>query len=346
LLAEGLNPRLYVNGETPLHIAARGNSVAVVEALIEGGALEWLRSSAGKLALDVARENEGPARDAIVALLDRERIDDPSFRAAVEAIHTGNLERLIELIEAEPRLLHERIVQQDAYRRRERADYFRDPKLVWFVANNPTLVETMPQNIAEIARAMIVRGAEKDDLTYALGLVMSSLVARVQGVQGPLMRVLLEGGAVVGRSEILAAAAHGQFEPLRELLALGFPMTATIAAALGDDAALARVLPEATQEEIQDAFSMAVINGRLEAAKMTLDAGADIHAYMAVHSHGTALHSAAVIDDAPLIEMLLARGARPDVRDKLWDSTPLGWAIHEGRHNARAALENRLPERR
>jgi hypothetical protein len=40
-----------------------------------------------------------------------------------------------------------------------------------------------------------------------------------------------------------------------------------------------------------------------------------------------------------MIDLLLAHGARPDIRDKLWDATPLGWAIHENRPAARARLE-------
>jgi hypothetical protein len=35
----------------------------------------------------------------------------------------------------------------------------------------------------------------------------------------------------------------------------------------------------------------------------------------------------------------LRRGARKDARDLLWDNTPLGWAIHQDRPAARAALE-------
>jgi ankyrin repeat protein len=339
LLGKGVNPRLGDGRETALHAAARGNSVAVVEALIEGGALGWSRDRNGESPLDVARKNRGAAREAIVALLDRERIDDPSFRSAVEAIHAGDLARLIALIDAEPCLLRDRLVQQDAYRRAARNDYFGDPKLLWFVANNPALMQDMPRNIAEIAHAMIVRGVDQSDLDYTLGLVASSAAAREQGHQESLMRVLLAGGALPDRDVILVAAAHGELAPLRVLIDLGFPMTASIAATLGDDAALASVIAHASAAEIQDAFSMAVVNGRLEAARMTLAAGADVGAYMAVHEHGTALHSATVIDDAPMIEMLLAHGARADVRDKLWDSTPLEWAIHEGKERARAALE-------
>jgi hypothetical protein len=39
------------------------------------------------------------------------------------------------------------------------------------------------------------------------------------------------------------------------------------------------------------------------------------------------------------MELLVARGARTDIADKLWGSTPLGWASHQGKVRARAYLE-------
>lgn len=46
-LADGENPRLLHNGETPLHTAVRGGSIEIVEALIVGGALEWVPDASG-----------------------------------------------------------------------------------------------------------------------------------------------------------------------------------------------------------------------------------------------------------------------------------------------------------
>jgi hypothetical protein len=41
-----------------------------------------------------------------------------------------------------------------------------------------------------------------------------------------------------------------------------------------------------------------------------------------------------------MIAFLVARGARLDTRDTLWDGTPLDWASHAKNDVARAALEN------
>jgi len=84
---------------------------------------------------------------------------------------------------------------------------------------------------------------------------------------------------------------------------------------------------------------MAVINRQNEAARLALDAGADVNAFLPVHVHSTALHQAAIDENLELMELLVERGARTDIADKLWSSTPLGWATHQGKTRARAYLE-------
>jgi peptide-methionine (S)-S-oxide reductase len=340
-LADGANPRLLFEGETPLHTAARSGPLAIVEALIEGGALEWRTDASGRTPLHVARRARGAERAAIVALLDRAAIPDVSFREAVAAIHRGDLARLNELLDAEPRLLTERIVGPEAYRKRKRHDYFRDPKLFWYVANNPTNVERMPPNIVEIARAMIERGIAADDLEYTLGLVMTSSVAREQGHQRPLMHLLLAAGARATRETTLSTAAHRELDALRALIESGYPLDAPLAAALGDTASLRALLPASSSDDVTAAFGIAVINREVESARLALEAGADVDAFLPVHAHSTALHQAAADDNVPMIAMLLAAGANPALRDTLWDGTPLGWAQFAGNTAATEALTGR-----
>jgi ankyrin repeat protein len=78
----------------------------------------------------------------------------------------------------------------------------------------------------------------------------------------------------------------------------------------------------------------AVSAGRLEAARVLLDAGADVNA--AEHGGYTALHLAAGNGDEALIRLLLERGADPTAR---LDSgqTPAELA-HEKGHGVVAAL--------
>jgi len=339
LLAAGANPRLGDGREDPLHVAARRGPLALVEALIAGGSLVWTTDHAGRTPLEVARRGRSPERDAIVALLDREAIADPAFREAVAAIHRGDVAGLAGILDAEPRLLHERNVGPEAYREAKRHDSFRDPKLFWYVAWNPIPAEPIPENITEIARVMIERGVEREDLTYTLGLVMSGSLVREAGQQLALAQMILAAGAELSRETILTAAGHRELDVLRALVAGGYPVDVVIAAALGDVPALAAALVHASPDDIQAAFGVAVINRHLDAVRLTLDAGADVNAYLVVHSHSTALHQAALDEAIDIIDLLAERGARTDIRDRLWDATPHDWTIHQGRPHSQAAIE-------
>src|SRR5207249_5759973 len=56
----------------------------------------------------------------------------------------------------------------------------------------------------------------------------------------------------------------------------------------------------------EPALAVAVINDQPDAARLVLDAGADVGAFLPVHTHSTALHQAALTDDVALIDLLLA----------------------------------------
>ena len=148
LLDAGASPR------EALPVAAARGPLALVELLIRHGALEWAPDDAGRTPLDAARAGSAADRAAIVELLDRPVIRDPAFRAAVGAIHAGDRAALERLLDAEPRLLRERVREPSCYRDSGRDQYFLDPQLLWFVANNPRLVDAMPSNIVEITGAL------------------------------------------------------------------------------------------------------------------------------------------------------------------------------------------------
>jgi peptide-methionine (S)-S-oxide reductase len=339
LLSDGENPRLGDGRSLPLHAAARSGPLELVETLIAGGALPWQLDPKGRSALECARLGNGLDRDAIVALLDRTTIVDPAFRDAVAAIHIGDVASLKRLLDENADLLQRRNVEPEAYRQAKRHDYFRDPKLFWYVANNPTSIERLPSNIADVARSMIERGVEQSDLDYALALLMSGGEVGEVGAARSLMNALLDAGAVANREAILVTAGHWQSEALHALLERGQHASPLIAAALGDVASLSALLQGADRADVQDAFGLAIINRHLDAAQVALDMGADVNAMLPVHSHSTALHQAAAFDSDEMIAFLVARGARLDTRDTLWNGTPLDWASHEKHDAARAALQ-------
>jgi ankyrin repeat protein len=339
LLSAGANPRHDNGGVTALNAAASRGPLALVELLIRGGALEWQPDGKGRPPLTAARRGKAVDKAAIIELLARPVIRDRSFRAAVAALQGGDVAALARLLDDEPRLLSERILEPDCYREASRSQYFRDPKLFWFIANNPTLMKRMPDNIVEVAETMIDRGVDKADLDYVLELVMTSLPAREQGLQIPLLERLMKAGATPTTKAIDVTLAHRELAPIQALLQAGHPMTLPIAAALGRTDRLEALLREASAEEVQNAFGMAVINRQVEAARLALDAGADVNGFLPVHAHSTALHQAAIDENLALMELLVERGARTDIADKLWSSTPLGWARHQGKSRAGDYLE-------
>jgi hypothetical protein len=323
LLAAGAQPRTGAAYDiVPLHAAARHGPWALVALLIKHGASEWQDDSHGRKALDYARAGAAPDKAEIVHKLARPVIDDREFAAAVAAIHAGDVPALNRLLDAHPDLVRRRAVEPDCYPQ----DYFRDPKLFWFVANNPGVLDVVPAEMPQIAAAMIVRGVEQRDLDYTLELVVSSSPAPWQGLQGQMIAALLDAGAEPTRGAVLMALGHKLREPVRLMQRRGLAEDAVIAAGLGDTAALPALLATASEDDRQAALSVAVVNGEHEAARLCLDAGANAQGPMAVHKHSSPAHQAVANDDADMLKLLVRHGARLDVADTLWRSTPAGWA--------------------
>jgi ankyrin repeat protein len=78
----------------------------------------------------------------------------------------------------------------------------------------------------------------------------------------------------------------------------------------------------------------------LEAARLCLDAGADVNALLPVHKHSTPLHQASINEDLPMLQLLVTRGAKLDTRDTLWNATPLNWAVHNSKTASEAYLRS------
>ena len=323
-------------GATPLHAAARRGPAAMVELLLRNGALAWQPDGKGRRPYDYAAEGQPLERDRLLYILsDGPKIEDPDFRAAVVAIHAGDAEALAALLDRRPGLVSERAVEPDFGAR----GYFSDPKLFWFVANNPTLVPVPPPNIVDIARLMIARGVAQEDLDYTLELVMTD-GGMPRDMQMALVRTLVEAGAVASRQAVIMTLGHGQIRPIVWLVENGLELTAVIAAGLGRTGELGRLLAGASPEEASEALALAVINREAEAARLCLEAGADPNRFMPCHVHSVPLHQAAINGDLKTMKLLVAHGARLDVEDKLWRGTPLGWAIHEGKSDAEAYLRS------
>jgi ankyrin repeat protein len=333
LLDAGAKALRENGGRTPtLCAAAARGPRSLVELLIRCGATTWQADAKGRNALAWARDGSAPDSEAIIHLLDRPVLDDPVFRAAVKAVQTGDVAGLNSLLDRHPELLTARAKEPDCYPQ----DYFRDPKLFWFVAFNPISPMPPPRNIVAVTQAMIERGVEQADLDYTIGLVMTGSRLREQRLQTPMIVALLNAGAEAGG--MVLVLGHKERGAVETLLKSGYQMTTVVAAGTGRAKELAELLQGASPNEVHDAFSVAVINGEVECAGLCIEAGAEINTLLSAHRHSTAAHQAAINNDVEMLKLLVERGADLSARDANWNGTPLGWAKHEKRKQAEAYL--------
>ncbi|HEY0786214.1 MAG TPA: ankyrin repeat domain-containing protein [Acidobacteriaceae bacterium] len=282
----------------------------------EHGFLSWARLKA---------HLEKPAMSNRLDVPHHERIEDPTFRRAVELIDAGDAATLGRLLQEHPGLTRQRLVF-------EGGNYFRNPSLLAFIAENPVRHGKLPENIVEVARTLLDAGADQLCRDEALGLVATGSVPRACGVQVPLIDLLCEYGASPG-SALIEAVLHGELAAADALIARGAPVTLPVAAAFGRLAEVERQLASADGAERHLALALASQYGRVEVAGLLLDAGEDPSRYNPVggHCHSTPLHQAAYEGNEPLVKLLVERGANVDRRDTLWDGTPADWAQHGGK---------------
>jgi hypothetical protein len=284
----------------------------------ERGFASWTR---------LKRHIEKPTQADNLTLPPHQRIEDPTLRRAVELLDAGDVEALRAHLNNHPNLVHQHVLL-------EGGNYFQNPTLLEFVAENPIRRGTLPPNIVEVAKAILDAG-EKDDqstLDETLGLVCSGRVTRECGVQLALIDLLCDYGASPDCA-MLPALPHGEFDAVRALLRRGARMELPVAAALGRDEGALRGLSNASAEDRQRALALAAQFGHAKIVRLLLDAGEDPNRYNPVgfHSHSTPLHQAAAAGHDAVVRLLVQRGARLDVKDTLWQGTPAGWANHEGR---------------
>jgi hypothetical protein len=165
----------------------------------------------------------------------------------------------------------------------------------------------------------------------------------------------------LGRTPIELALLAGHTAVVDVLLAAGVeapaldPVDELVAAVLAGDAATAERLRTAdpglagpVAERRPTLVLDAATAGRPAAVELALALGFDVNA-VAEPPHGrgmgeTALHEAAMNGDREIVEILLAAGADPSVRDARFDATPAGWAHHGGQTELAERLEPPEPQ--
>jgi hypothetical protein len=265
-----------------------------------------------------------------------ERIEHPDFRRAVDLIDRGDVDGLRGHLRSHPDLVRQRVTF-------EGGNYFRQPTLLEFVAENPVRHDTLPPNIVDVARTILESGGRDDrrSLDATLMLVSSGRVPRERGVQVPLIDLLCDHGADPNAA-MPAAVGHGEWEAVDALIRRGGAVDLAVAAATGRVDAVRRALGAADAALRHRALAWAAQYGHVDIVRMLVDAGEDPNRYNpeGAHSHSTPMHQAALAGHAGVVRLLVERGARRDIRDILFHGTPLEWAEHGGRSEIASYLSN------
>ncbi len=310
-----------------LHPSFRGRSIAEVKAASLG-----ISDAQAVVAQEHGFENWG----AIARFVEAVRYDGPTsrFEEAVEAVIAGDMGALGTLLRQYPDLARAHST------RRHHAT------LLHYVAANGVegARQKTPPNALAVARLLLDAGVEVDALAdmydekcTTMSMLVSSCHPAEAGLQGKLAELLLDYGAALEgpgskwQSALMTALAFGYRDTAEILAQRGARVdNLAVAAGLGRLADTARLLPAASAHDRHAALTLAAQHGHAEIVSLLLDHGEDPNRFNpeGFHSHSTPLHQAVCADHLEVVKVLVERGARLDLRDTIYQGTPLGWANH------------------
>ena len=256
------------------------------------------------------------------------------FEQAVDAIVSGDLPALREMLARNPELVRARSTREH-----------RSTLLHYVSANGvEDFRQKTPPNIVAIAKLLLDAGADGNAESDAyggrsttLGLAATSCHPQDAGVQIPLLELLMERGAAIdgpdGRSTVVACLHNGRGEAAQYLANRGARLDLEGAAGVGrldlvrsffdHDGSLT---PAATGKQKIDGFAWACEFGRTAVVEFLLARG--IRAGAVLGRGETGLHWASFEAQVDTVRLLLAHGAPVDVVDSVHKGTPLGWALY------------------
>ncbi len=260
------------------------------------------------------------------------------FEAAVDAIVSGDDEALRILLRNHPELIHQRSSRDHGC------------TLLHYASANGVegYRQKTPPNIVEITRLLLDAGADVNATAHCYGdrdavlmLTATSMHPHNAGVMIPLLETLANAGADINHISgdwpiVRACVANGQPEAGRWLADHGAATNLEGAAGIGRlDDVKTFVAPDgtlhdgATERQLLDGMRNACWYGETDVVRYLLAAGFDPNTRFGAGTNfsdgATCLHVAAYAGRADLVDLLLARGARADVRDTAWNATPLDW---------------------
>jgi ankyrin repeat protein len=258
------------------------------------------------------------------------------FESAVDAVVDGDVAALEQLLREDPELARARSTRE------HRAT------LLHYVAANGVEDDRQrtPANAVEVAEMLLRADAEVDALADMYGgqattmsMLVSSQPPAQAGLQIALVETLLDFGAAIEgqgsglwRSPLMTALAFGYTDAAEALARRGARADYIAAAAgLGRLEQVRELMPLADAEARHRALALAAQHGHVDIVRLLLDAEEDPNRFNpdGNHPHSTPLHQAVSGGHEAVVRLLVERGARLDIKDKIYRGTPLGWAIYE-----------------
>lgn len=343
-------------GATPLLVATHQGDTAVVDALLEMGAdidgrSHWWAGSFGVL--------DGDPKIA-AHMIDRGATVDINAAA-----HLGMIDRVRQLLDADPSLVHHRggdgQTPLHVAATVEIADLLLDRGAdvnTRDIDHESTAAQYATGNRIDVARRLVERGSEIDILLACAIGDLDRVKRMVEADPRCVMTSVTEdwfpkkdprsGGIIyiwtIGQHKTPqeVAGARGYMEVVQflqerspaELNLLGACMT-------GDQVLVERILTEnpdlksSISTELLDRIVGAAMNNRTDVVRSMLAVGWPVNAMGA--DRVTALHWAAFHGNSQMTRVLLEAGAPIDVADKTHNARPLGWATFGSLHGWHAS---------
>jgi ankyrin repeat protein len=245
------------------------------------------------------------------------------FEQAVDAVVSGDLATLRDLLRADPTLVQQRSPREHA------------ATLLIYTAANGVENERQrtPPNIVEITAALLDAGAEVDAEANLYGggcttleLAATSCHPEAAGVQDALLELLLDRGAQLRPGIVVSCLANGRKRAAAFLAEHGAALDLEGAAGVGRLDLVDQLFATATDQQRRDALLWACQFEREAVVDRLLARG--VTAAGTGHRGITALHWAAYAGNANIVRTLLAHGAPIDAVEPGYDGTPLDWAHH------------------